>query len=505
MQPLPPKSHLLSRRNQNQKANSHQFLTLNTKTMKTQDIKKWTRTMLVLLLSFGWFSLNRAEANPYSGVSFQVFYDELAPYGDWVQDQNHGYIWLPFAEQGFHPYGTNGHWAMTSYGNTWVSYYDWGWAPFHYGRWYFDNYYQSWAWVPGYDWGPAWVNWRSGGGYYGWAPLAPGFAINVAVSLPSFYFVFIPRNRIYHHYAHRYYAPYGNRVRIYNQTTIINNTVVYNDNRYVAGPNRREIERVTNRSVPVYQVQNADRAGRAAVSRNSISLYQPTLQGSRSRNEEARPSRVIDSNMARTNRSQATDRSVSANTRSANSATGNANGQASSLNRGTSRSSTSTQESRSFEARPYENSQSRTSTSTRENQTRSQVGSSGSRNPSQGSVSTSPNVQSREQTRSQPATRTEVRSNQGQRSASPRPEVRSSQTQRSQTPQSTVRSAPQSRSNAEVRSNTRTSPANSRVSTPARTQQSGASRVASPARRESSTSRPTSRSSSSRTVKSGGN
>ena len=30
----------------------------------------------------------------------------------------------------------------------------------------------GWVWVPGYEWGPAWVSWRTGGDYVGWAPLA---------------------------------------------------------------------------------------------------------------------------------------------------------------------------------------------------------------------------------------------------------------------------------------------------------------------------------------------
>ncbi len=470
--------------------------------MKAQDFKNWKRALLALLLSVGLTSLNKAEANPFPGVSFQVFYDELAPYGDWVQDQNLGYIWLPFAEQGFHPYGSNGHWAMTSYGNTWVSYYDWGWAPFHYGRWYFDNYYQSWAWVPDYDWGPAWVNWRTGGGYYGWAPLAPGFSLNVGY-LPSSYFVFIPRNRIYHHYAHRYYAPYRNRVRIYNQTTIINNTVIYNDNRYVAGPNRREIERVTNRSVPVYQVQGSDRAGRAAVSRNSISLYRPELENSRSRNAEARPTRVLNANEARSSRSQATDRSVSNSSRSANSSVGNLDTPTNRSDRGTVRSNSPAQESRSFESRPFEDGRSRVLTPTRESQARPQVAPSGSRNPNPANVRTTPEVHRSEQTRTQ-YSQPDMRSSQMPQTQSSRPEARPSQTPRSQAPQPSVRTAPQQQRSPEVRPSSRTAPANSNVATPSSNQKSGASRVSTAPSIRSSTN-PTSRSSSSRTIKPGGN
>jgi hypothetical protein len=102
---------------------------------------------------------------PYDGD----FYDDLSPYGQWVQTPEYGRVWIPDAGPDFQPYASNGHWVMTEYGNTWVSDYAWGWAPFHYGRWYQDRY-RGWAWIPGRDWGPAWVSWRSGGGYYGWAP-----------------------------------------------------------------------------------------------------------------------------------------------------------------------------------------------------------------------------------------------------------------------------------------------------------------------------------------------
>ena len=110
-------------------------------------------------------------------VSLQVFYDELQPYGTWMDYGNHGYVWIPRVDRGFVPYGTNGYWINTEYGNTWVSDYAWGWAPFHYGRWLFDDFY-GWMWVPDTQWAPAWVAWRSGGGYYGWAPLMPGMGIH---------------------------------------------------------------------------------------------------------------------------------------------------------------------------------------------------------------------------------------------------------------------------------------------------------------------------------------
>lgn len=272
--------------------------------MKNYFVTRWIgRLTLGVMLFAGMIASQRAEAKKYNGISFQVFYDELSPYGDWVKDARHGYIWLPAVRGDFHPYGSDGRWIMTEYGNTWVSDYDWGWAPFHYGRWYFDDYFQSWAWIPGYDWGPAWVNWRTGGGYYGWAPLGPGVSINVRVNIPTFHWVFLPSHHIHHHYAYRYYAPHKTKVKIYNNTTIINNTVVYNNRNYVAGPQRREVERVTRTVVPVYNVQASNAPGRTAVSKNSVNLYRPEVQESRGRTTEIKPSRVLDAQQAKTTRS----------------------------------------------------------------------------------------------------------------------------------------------------------------------------------------------------------
>ena len=68
----------------------------------------------------------------------------------------------------------DGYWAYTDVGYTWISYEDFGWATYHYGRWAKLADY-GWVWFPGTDleWGPAWVSWRYGTGVVGWAPLPP--------------------------------------------------------------------------------------------------------------------------------------------------------------------------------------------------------------------------------------------------------------------------------------------------------------------------------------------
>src|ERR1044072_8330967 len=113
-----------------------------------------------------------AEAGTDASIDF--FYDNLGDGGSWVEVADYGYCWQPtvaLSNRGWRPY-SDGYWAYTDVGWTWVSYEDFGWATYHYGRWMRLRE-RGWVWVPGRDWGPAWVSWRTGGDYVGWAPLPP--------------------------------------------------------------------------------------------------------------------------------------------------------------------------------------------------------------------------------------------------------------------------------------------------------------------------------------------
>jgi hypothetical protein len=108
------------------------------------------------------------------------FRGALDPYGSWQDDPNYGTVWTPSPSvvgDDFAPYVSGGHWTYDDYDNwSWVSDYDWGWAPFHYGRWAYLG--TQWGWIPGRRYAGAWVSWRTGYGgydYLGWAPLPPAW------------------------------------------------------------------------------------------------------------------------------------------------------------------------------------------------------------------------------------------------------------------------------------------------------------------------------------------
>jgi hypothetical protein len=227
-------------------------------------------------------------AQPGYGVNFQVFYNELDPYGSWIEYPGYGYVWSPNVGYDFRPYGTNGYWVATEYGNTWVSNYSWGWAPFHYGRWTFDNYY-GWLWIPGHEWAPAWVAWRSGGGYYGWAPLGPNININVSFNqyIPDNYWVFVPQQHICGNGISNYYVQPRHVVNIIHNTVIIKN--IHHDHHYFTGPSVREMSRARGRSVEVYAVNNDNKPGRTTVRNRSVDIYRPQVESSK---EQVRPAHV---------------------------------------------------------------------------------------------------------------------------------------------------------------------------------------------------------------------
>lgn len=115
---------------------------------------------------------------PMPGLSSDAayFYQQLSPYGKWIMADDNQWYWQPavmLSTPSWRPYWNEGHWVNTDSGWYWASDYPWGWAPFHYGRWRLHPLH-GWIWFPDRVWAPAWVTWRSGGEYCGWAPLPPG-------------------------------------------------------------------------------------------------------------------------------------------------------------------------------------------------------------------------------------------------------------------------------------------------------------------------------------------
>src|SRR5689334_3526021 len=199
---------------------------------------------LLLVPCRGFIGAPPAHAHVDVYLSFRA---DLAPYGEWFQYGTYGWCWRPHhVAVGWRPY-TAGHWVLTDAGWTWVSYEPWGWAPYHYGRWFYDDA-SGWAWVPGDEWAPAWVAWRHGGGFVGWAPLPPwagwsggGFATDVYVAPAAFSFV--EERHFVEPRIGGFLLPAGRNVTVINETQNITNYSRANDRVVNRSLDPREVER----------------------------------------------------------------------------------------------------------------------------------------------------------------------------------------------------------------------------------------------------------------------
>ncbi|HLX60356.1 MAG TPA: DUF6600 domain-containing protein [Planctomycetota bacterium] len=234
------------------------------------------------------------------------FYETLTPYGTWV-DIDGTWCWQPSVCAGdpsWRPYCHRGHWVWTDSGWCWASDYSWGWAPFHYGRWFRAPGY-GWLWAPDTVWGPAWVNWRESDAVWGWAPLPPaarfetdaaigvGFHIggrNWGLNIGAGYdfglgyadYAFVPREHFVDVSFTAFLVPPERHYAIYRQTVIIQNSITYDRAAiFVHGPRAELVIAATHHDlIQVRLADNEVRAGailgRGTFERNGVlTVYRP--------------------------------------------------------------------------------------------------------------------------------------------------------------------------------------------------------------------------------------
>jgi hypothetical protein len=255
-----------------------------------------------------------APPPPAPEGSYQSFYDALSPYGEWINNPDYGYVWMPNVGPDFKPYASNGNWVYTDEGWTWESNYSWGWAPFHYGRWFYEDGY-GWMWIPGNEWAPAWVSWRESPDYYGWAPLGPSVSVNVAIGggydPPSHYWCFVPHQYVTSPHVNNYYVSERQNVTIINNTTIIHNTTIvnntvvnnrggYNRSNYAGGPDPGEVSRFTGAPVRAIAVRETNTPGGNRTEGN-FAVYRPHILAAPQGNSGGSPVRPTPSRIQNLN------------------------------------------------------------------------------------------------------------------------------------------------------------------------------------------------------------
>jgi hypothetical protein len=183
----------------------------------------------------------------------------LEQYGSWRPHPRFGEVWVPTGvPPDWRPYAY-GHWVYTDeWGWYWVSddvEADWGWVVYHYGRWAFDRGF-GWYWVPGEEWAPAWVDWRYGDDYSGWAPLPPDELVGTYEVEPA-YWVFVPTRFIAAPRLRTYYVPVYRRSVILRSTHIVNRTFAVRGSRLAVNPGISPafVARVSGAPVSTYRVR----------------------------------------------------------------------------------------------------------------------------------------------------------------------------------------------------------------------------------------------------------
>jgi hypothetical protein len=110
---------------------------------EADDLDDWSKQRDEALTSYN--AANHNTQSPY-----QYGASDLDQYGQYTQDPQYGNVWQPYGvSMDWDPF-SNGYYANSGIGTTWVSSYPWGWMPYRYGRWIFING-RGWCWAPG-DW-----------------------------------------------------------------------------------------------------------------------------------------------------------------------------------------------------------------------------------------------------------------------------------------------------------------------------------------------------------------
>ncbi len=236
-----------------------------------------------VIIVFG-FSANVDANTNYAKRVGGYFYTSLSPYGTWIEIGFGTPVWRPtLMKRNWSPYH-QGQWIYTNYGWYWDSYEPFGHVVYHYGRWYFDDYY-GWIWIPDNEWAPAWVDWRYDDDYIGWAPLSPYalFSINIGIHYTHDYYVpynhwnYVQYNHFCDNNVYNYYVAPKYKYRVHNKTKMRTNYSYYDG-------------RVRNDGVDFDRIR--ERSGRTIEKRNLVGVNDPRElskdRDSKNRNREVR-------------------------------------------------------------------------------------------------------------------------------------------------------------------------------------------------------------------------
>ena len=223
-----------------------------------------------------------------STASYGMFYQKLDPYGEWRETNDYGYVWQPReAEQSpeWRPY-TEGRWVYSDAGWTWVSDEPFGWATYHYGRWMRLKR-VGWVWVPGDEWAPAWVSWRTNKDYVGWAPLPPEARFDRRSGIQnwadSYYdigpdqYAFVSSNKFGDEHVRRSLVPTERNISIVIETNNVTRITFANTTIMNEGPSYDELRSRSQRPIERYRLRRQNTEAAAIVRGDELEISVPII------------------------------------------------------------------------------------------------------------------------------------------------------------------------------------------------------------------------------------
>ncbi len=201
-----------------------------------------------------------------SGTVTDAMKDVLSTHGTWLDHPNHGECWQPTAakKSDWRPY-TQGKWIHTNHGWTWDSNEPFGSITYHYGRWANDTD-AGWLWVSGDQWAPAWVAWRYGTEFVGWAPLPPkslefpkrswGNNVDALLSIAPNDYAFV-KTKDFTNITSYTLVPRDENLHCIYQTSNVTQIKVGQTHVLAGGPQLQQINQVLEIDLPSYQLDKS--------------------------------------------------------------------------------------------------------------------------------------------------------------------------------------------------------------------------------------------------------
>ncbi|MBU0559097.1 MAG: hypothetical protein KKD86_02210 [Bacteroidetes bacterium] len=243
------------------------------------------KIFLTLILAVLLFQIS--EARNHRSASIEFFFGSLSAHGEWIEIDHDVVVWRPNrVHYNWIPYSV-GRWAWTNHGWYWDSYEPFGWATYHYGRWFYEDYY-GWVWLPDYEWGPSWVEWRYNDNYVGWSPLPPyarfkshsGIHFSIQWNSPYHHWRFVNYNNFCNANVHNYYISDRDGYSVFQKTKYRTNYYSRNGRIVNGGIDRQFVERrggsrIAQRELQITNDRNNSN-GRSRDVNGALRVYRPS-------------------------------------------------------------------------------------------------------------------------------------------------------------------------------------------------------------------------------------